>query len=193
LPDVDRAWGTWWSLDTVGRAIAAAQHISCLMYPENENPVFAPWTPNGVGGPPCLWEFEGHLYTHRWLEPNIAFLKKALNVPRVTEDFSRAVDRLVDHSEHEVAARIREGLSLLTDPLQARCVESFRGCLRLLKNQAGRVRGHNTPSYSYAFWFGVFGVCLRSKLVLFMRKGRNSCNRRGHRSRQYPCAFRTYC
>ena len=25
--------------------------------------------------------------------------------------------------------------------------------------------GHNTPSCSYAFWFGDFGVCLRSNLV----------------------------
>jgi hypothetical protein len=31
LPDVYRVWGTWWSLDTVGRAIAAVQYISCLI------------------------------------------------------------------------------------------------------------------------------------------------------------------
>jgi hypothetical protein len=55
LPDVERLWTAWWSLDTVGRAIAAVQYISCLMYSENENPVFAPWTPDGGGGPPCLW------------------------------------------------------------------------------------------------------------------------------------------
>ena len=89
LPDVDRVWSAWWSLDTVGRSIAAVQYISCLIYPENENPVFAPWTPNGGGGPPCLWGFEGHLYTHRWLEPNVTFLKGALNVPGVTEVLSR--------------------------------------------------------------------------------------------------------
>ena len=123
LPDVDRVWGAWWSLDTVGRAIALVQYISCLIYPENENPVFAPWTPNGGGGPPCLWGFEGHLYTHRWLEPNVTFLKEALNVPAVTEALSRAVDRLIDHSEHEPAARVREDLPLLTDTLQARCAE----------------------------------------------------------------------
>src|SRR5216684_7716999 len=51
LPDVDRLWGAWWSLNTFGRAIAAVQYISCLIYPENENPVFAPRTPNGGGGP----------------------------------------------------------------------------------------------------------------------------------------------
>lgn len=133
LPDVDRMWSAWWSLDTVGRAIAATQYVSCLMYPENENPVFAPWTPDDGGGPPCLWEFEGHLYTQHWLEPNVAFLKEALNVARVTEDLNRAVDRLVDHSEHAMAARIREDLPLLTDTLQARCAE----LPRLLEESGG--------------------------------------------------------
>jgi hypothetical protein len=42
LPDVDRLCGAWWSLNTFGRAIAAVQYIWCLLYPENENPVFAP-------------------------------------------------------------------------------------------------------------------------------------------------------
>lgn len=123
LPDVDRLWGEWWSLDTVGRAIAAAQYVSCLMYPENENPVFAAWSPNEGGGPPGLWEFEGHLYTHRWLEPNVTFLKGALNVPGVSEVLSRVVDRLVECSEHKVAARIRDDLPLLADTLQWRCAE----------------------------------------------------------------------
>jgi hypothetical protein len=66
-----------------------------LVYPENENPVFAPWTPNGGGGPPCLWEFEGHLYSHRWLEPNVAFLNRVLGVRGVSEIINRAVDCLV--------------------------------------------------------------------------------------------------
>jgi hypothetical protein len=47
--------------------------------------------------------FEGHLYTHRWLEPNVTFLKEALNVPEVTEALSRAVDRPIDHSEDKLA------------------------------------------------------------------------------------------
>lgn len=123
LPDLDRVWSAWWSLDTVGRAIAAIQYISCLIYPENENTVFAPWTPNGGGGPPCLWGFEGRLHTHRWLEPNVTFLKGALNAPGVTEVLSGAVDRLIGHSEHELGAGIREDLPLLTDTLQVRCAE----------------------------------------------------------------------
>jgi hypothetical protein len=59
LPDVSGLWMAWWSTDTVGRAIATVQYVSCLMYEPNENPVFAAWTRNEGGGPPCLWEFEG--------------------------------------------------------------------------------------------------------------------------------------
>jgi len=123
LPDIELFWTAWWSVSTVGRAISAMQYISCLMYPENENPVFAPWTPNGGGGPPCLWDFEGHLYSHRWLEPNAAFLKRVLNVPGVSQVLSRAAQRLVDQPEHEVAALMKGDLPLLVDNLQARCDE----------------------------------------------------------------------
>ena len=123
LPNVERLWTAWWSLDTVGRAIAAVQYISCLMYSENENPVFAPWTPDGGGGPPCLWEFEGHLYSHRWLEPNVTFLKGVLNVPGVSEVLTRGVERLVDQPEHDVAALIKADVPLVIETLQARCAE----------------------------------------------------------------------
>src|SRR4029077_17656799 len=56
-PDLDRLWTAWGTLSSVGRAIATVQYISCLMYREKENLVFAPWTPDRGGGPPCLWEF----------------------------------------------------------------------------------------------------------------------------------------
>jgi hypothetical protein len=123
LPDIDQLWAAWWSLTTLGRAVAAVQYISCLMYPENENPVFAPWTPDGGGGPPCLWEFEGHLYTHRWLEPNVSYLRRTLNAHRVGEVFEWALERLTGQPEHEVAVLIKQDFPLLTDTLQARCVE----------------------------------------------------------------------
>lgn len=123
LPDMDRLWNAWWSVDTVGRAIAAVQYISCLMYSENENPVFAPWTADGGGGPPCLWGFEGHLYSHRWLEPNVAFLRGVLNVSAVSEALSRAIDRLSNQPGHEVVALIQADKPLLVETLQARCAE----------------------------------------------------------------------
>ncbi len=123
LPDVERLWTAWWSLDTVGRAIATVQYISCLMYPENENPVFAPWTPDRGGGPPCLWGFEGHLYEHRWQEPNVNFLKGILTVQRVGEVLVLAVERLVGQPEHDVAAAVQEDFPLCTETLEPRCAE----------------------------------------------------------------------
>ena len=35
LPDIEPLWNEWWSVKTVGRAIAAVQYVSCLMYAEN--------------------------------------------------------------------------------------------------------------------------------------------------------------
>lgn len=123
LPDMEGLWATWWSLGTVGRAIAAAEYISCLMYPDNENPVFAPWTPKGGGGPPCLWEFEGHLYTHRWLPPNVEFLKRTLNARGVCDVLTCAVKCLFNQPEHNVAAQMLEDFPLCTDTLESRCAE----------------------------------------------------------------------
>ena len=122
-PNIEQLWNSWWSLETVGRAVAAVQFISCLMYSEYENPVFAPWTSNEGGGPPVLWEFEGHLYAHRWMESNVDFLRVGLTVSTVTEVLGRAVDRLADQQQHEIAKGIRDDMPLCVETLEARCVE----------------------------------------------------------------------
>ena len=122
-PDIDHLFSSWWSLDTVGRAVAAVQYIACLMYPENENPVFARWTREGGGGPPGLWEFEGHLYRHRWLQSNVDFLRGHLTVRSVSDLLGRAGDRLADQEEHDAAAGIRDDLPLCVETLESRCAE----------------------------------------------------------------------
>ncbi len=123
LPDMELLWNEWWSLNTLGRAVAAVQYISCLMYAKNENPVFAPWTPDKGGGPPCLWEFEGHLYTNRWLEPNVAFLRRALNAQAVEDLLNRSAALLIEQPEHEIAARVLADFPLCTATVKARCAE----------------------------------------------------------------------
>lgn len=123
LPDVGQLWTAWWSIDTVGRAVAAVQYISCLMYGVNENPVFAPWTPERGDGPPSLWEFGGHLYEHRWLEPNIHFLRRILNPQEVTDVLRLAVERLGGQPEHEAAKEIKGDIPLCVETLTARCAE----------------------------------------------------------------------
>jgi hypothetical protein len=122
-PDAHRLWTAWWSLGTVGRSVAAVQYISCLMYAERENPVFAQWTPDAGGGPPCLWDFEGHLYTHRWLKPNVDFLRGNLSVHSVRDLLVRAVGGLAGHEELGAAAAIQEDFSLCTATVETRCSE----------------------------------------------------------------------
>jgi hypothetical protein len=123
LPDIGRLWTAWWSVGTIGRAVASVQYISALMYPNEANPVFAPWTRDKGGGPPCLWEFEGHLYSHRWLEPNVEFLRRTLNVPAVTDVLSRAAQALNGEPEQEPAARMLTAIPERTEMLAARCTE----------------------------------------------------------------------
>jgi hypothetical protein len=123
LTDLDRLWNAWWSLDTVGRAIAVVQYLSWLMYRDDENPVFSPWTPDKGGGPPSLWAFGGFLYTNRWLEPNVQFLKRVLNPSGASEALNRAVERLIHQPGHKVAVEVRNDLPLCADLLAARCAE----------------------------------------------------------------------
>ncbi len=123
LPDIDRLWTVWRSVETIGRAVSSVQYISALMYPNEANPVFAPWTRDEGGGPPCLWEFEGHLYAHRWVESNVEFLRRTLNVQAVIEVLRRAVKRLEGEPEHEVAAQMLAGVPRRTEMLAVRCTE----------------------------------------------------------------------
>ncbi len=110
-------------MHTIGRAVAALQYISCLMYPDKANPMFAPWTCRDGGGPPCLWHFEGHLYNHRWLEPNVAFLRGALTPSAVRGALSKAVERLSGEPEVSVAERLLSDLPTRAVTLEARCAE----------------------------------------------------------------------
>jgi hypothetical protein len=123
FPDIERLWRSWWSVEAKGRAVSALQYISCLMYPANENPVFALWTPDAGGGPPYLWEFEGHLYNHRWLEPNVSFLREILAPQRVAGTIHQAVGKLKNEPENDIAVHIQEDVPLCIETLEARCAE----------------------------------------------------------------------
>jgi hypothetical protein len=123
LPDVGELWGEWWSLSTSGRAVAAVQYVSCLMYPDDENPVFAPWTPQEGGGPPCLWAYAGHLYRHCWLKDNLNFLSAFLTHASVTGILSRAAEVLHGTPELEIAEKLVKDLPFCAGTVAARCHE----------------------------------------------------------------------
>jgi hypothetical protein len=122
-PDIDSVWTSWWSVGTIGRAVSAVQYVSALMYPNEENPVFAPWTRDGGGGAPCLWEFEGHLYSHRWLPSNVQLLSRTLTASLVSAVLGRAVDELTNQPEHQIAARMLAEIPMRHELLAARCAE----------------------------------------------------------------------
>jgi hypothetical protein len=73
--------------------------------------------------PRVFWEFGGHLYAHRWLEPNVEFLKEILRVRRVGEVLGRAVEQLIGQPEHDVAALVHADFPLCIETLESRCSE----------------------------------------------------------------------
>jgi hypothetical protein len=123
LADIDSIWMPWWSLGTIGRAVSAVQYISVLMYPGGDNPVFAAWTGEGGGGAPCLWEFEGHLYSHRWLEPNVEFLRRTLTVSTVADVLTRTLKALRGEPELETASRMLVDIPTRHEMLAGRCAQ----------------------------------------------------------------------
>ena len=120
-PDIAELWTAWWRVDTTGRAVAAVQYASALMYPDDANPIFAAWTRAEGGGPPSLWEFNGHLYSHRWQDANVAFLRQTLTVEAVTDLLERAATVLTGEPEHGAARKVLADVPARLGMLAARC------------------------------------------------------------------------
>jgi hypothetical protein len=112
---------------TLGAEIPNPSFVACGVFSGSAagatNPVFAPWTSNEGGGPPVLWEFEGHLFTNRWIESNVDFLKATLAVSHVTDVLKRAVERLTGQQEHDPSEVIRDDVPMCIEALEARCSE----------------------------------------------------------------------
>lgn len=90
FPYLHSLWDEWWRMNTVGHAACVLQYISCLMYWDDENPVFAPWTPDKGGGPPELWESECFAYEYGWRQENVALLAEKLTIEYVAEKLEQA-------------------------------------------------------------------------------------------------------
>lgn len=110
MPRIDLLWNSWWSLDTPGRAVAALQYCSGLMYFEEDNPVFGAWTKEGGGGGPYLWENDSLIYDAGWKPENLDFLSKTLTVEFVEQHVEKAVARLEGEPEGEKARQLLEDL-----------------------------------------------------------------------------------
>lgn len=106
IPDIEPLWNAWWSIDTPGRAIAAIQYCSSLMYFERENPFFAEW--NGLG--PCLLSDDTLHNTEGWLDNNIALLSRTLTVDFVNQKVENALAQLSENAILPKAQQLKNDL-----------------------------------------------------------------------------------
>jgi hypothetical protein len=81
FPNLEFLWNRWWALSSFGHAVGAVQYISCLLYRDDENPVFGKWRERIGGGPPFLTE-TGCVFPDgaRWQPENVAFISSSLTV-----------------------------------------------------------------------------------------------------------------
>ena len=76
------------------------------MYKDDSNPIFSPWTPLGGGGPPALWETDGHIYEDPWKAENVKFIEATLSVQYVQRKLQYACDRLKGQVDSNVPGKM---------------------------------------------------------------------------------------
>jgi len=106
FPFLHRLWESWWSMSTTGHALAVLQYISCLMYEDDRNPIFSPWTPVAGGGPPALYETDGHIYDRGWRPENISFLEDTLSTVYLETKLTEAAKVVRDQVSGDVPAKM---------------------------------------------------------------------------------------
>lgn len=107
FPYLDYLWERWWSLPNEPLAICLVQYVSCLLYDERENPVFAPRTPEKGGGPPTgFWYEWGIIYDEIPHPENLLFLKSVLSVEYVHQKLIEASEKISDPENSRILEQI---------------------------------------------------------------------------------------
>lgn len=123
LPTLSNLWEDWWQMNTVGHAVCVLQYISCLMYDDGENPVFAPWTPDKGGGPPELWGNANLVSYFGWRRENASFLAKTITLDYVAANMKKAA-KIIGVSEGMfIPARMITDWPNCQDPAASRIAE----------------------------------------------------------------------
>ncbi len=123
MPQIDMIWNSWWSLDTPGRAGAALQYCSWLMYFEGENPLFNAFVNERGSLGAFLWWNDSRIHYAGWMKENVEFLKETLTVEFVTDGIRRATDRLEGEAEHSLAQQLVHDLPDRRELIEARTHE----------------------------------------------------------------------
>lgn len=117
LPEI---WGSWWSLETAGRAVCMMQYCSGLMYMDGENPIFGEWAPKTGGGGPYLGSHDSLIYDRGWSEQNLTFIRDFLTPERVTDGIRTAAEKLRLEPEAKIAAQIAGDLDERQELIKSR-------------------------------------------------------------------------
>jgi len=120
FPYLRYLWESWWQLEKQPDALCAVQYLSCLLYDDDSNPVFAPWTRTEGGGPPCLWEVDGHIYEQSACPENVEFLRSTLTTTYVREKLAQALDVVTQPENRKVIERIVADFQARLPLLQAK-------------------------------------------------------------------------
>ena len=107
FPELEPLWRAWWRFETPGQAVAALQYLSCLLYQDRDNPIFAPWTREHGGGTPGLWETDGQMFDESWRMENVIFLMETVTPAYIEDVLSRAAKRLEGVLDSPVPARMQ--------------------------------------------------------------------------------------
>lgn len=123
MPRIDQIWNFWWSLETVGQAVAALQYCSGLMYFEGDNPLFPIWTAKRGGGGPYLWQSDASIHHGGWLPENVEFLSSVLTIDFLSQKIREACNRLKDEPLSKLAEQLAEDFPTCQELLEFRCKE----------------------------------------------------------------------
>jgi hypothetical protein len=106
MPRIDMLWKSWWALKTAGRAVAAIEYLSGLIYPLGQNPLFPAWTPQEGGGDPPLLGHDSNIVDSGWMAENTSFLRAILTPEFVEDALHRAVKSLTTQPEYELVKQL---------------------------------------------------------------------------------------
>jgi len=134
LPGIAPIWKAWWTMETVGRALAALRYCSGFIYYDGENPLFD--TSGARRGGADLWENDSMAYGAGWLEPNLEFLRRTLTADYVLAKIDAAAERLAGHPAESLAWRMSGDAVLKKDLVESRTSE--------LPTLLGKIAGRQT-------------------------------------------------
>lgn len=83
--DVEVVWRQWWSAEAVGRVWATLTYASLLILDDTQNPIVLPLEIAHPIASSILMDMAQYDLESQWLQPNIAFLSRALSLERVQQ------------------------------------------------------------------------------------------------------------